>query len=1413
MAESQHHRYDRFDPASHPENLYDAFVEFVDSFRYQYDAIAKDPPSDLNPAQKSAWIEQNMRKQFLGKFASRNFQKDYEDTFDETKRSNLAFSELVKEMKERYQPTQNKTLANFDFHKLVQNQGESFDLFVNRVKHEAKFCEFSCSSNTCSVSDILIRDQITIGTNNDNIRQHALKEMWDLPTLVKKGRSLEAAERGSERIKSNEAGDTRRVKTPGKYSRKKSSKDKMRKSYAPPTDSLPQCKTCSSSRCKGKKACPGYNGQCFDCNEKGHFRGSAACKKPSKYYRNARRVESDSESSSSPLSSSDESEFSPSSSESDTPEESSSSRSSTKHSKSKNRISRVRRVQSRRIPEKRKVRRVEHKPRYQVDIVVNEKPFTAFADTGADICVMSHANSKSLGLKLSKTNLKIRPFGSKSIRCVGHYTGPVMFGNNVANLRFFVIKKDVETLLSGRASEELGIISFNGSTDSDTDPTEAVRRISESCDQDTSRIVTQFPKVFDGVGLLKNHQVQFHINPDVPPVAQPPRPIPFHLRERFDREIVRMEEQGIIEEHHGPAPWVSNAVLAPKDNGGVRVTIDMREANPAIKDTHIPVPRVDDIQSRLAGNKVFSKLDLRSAFHQLEIDEPSRHITVFHAGDRLMRYKRMTMGTKPASGELNKALRPLFQHMPQVHCIHDDIIIATKSKKEHDRILENVMRILNSSGLTLNEEKCLFAKNEIPFWGLIVSADGIRPDPAKVEALKQATIPSNKAEVQSFLCMLQSNADFIPKLALHTTHLRKLTLKHSRFRWTIECQKEFDKLKQMFVEDTLLRHFDPSLNTYIFVDAHRTGLSAILTQGKDVDHTKPVAFASRATKDVERRYPQLDREALAIDFALRRYRNYLVGAPQPQIIITDHKPLVSIFANSRHGSVRSDRIKLRHQDINYKVVWKKGILNPADYLSRHAIPYDKLPRQWREETKDFEKTIWFLQYSPYTDAISMDKISSRTKKDPTLQDLKTAIRKGKLPANTKDLDPYRKIFSELTISDSGFILKGTKIVLPKSLWNLSIEKAHQGGHPGMSSLKRRIRTHFWFPKLDELIEEKVRHCPSCQIFTQKHTKEPLQPLQVPEKAWANLNVDLFGPMPDKRHVLVVQDSLTRFPAAKIVNSTAEKPVIGALKDIYTNYGNPDKHRTDNGPPFNSASFEKFSNSRGIEHVKVYPYHPQGNPSETFMKPLGKGMKAAFHDNADKQHALDNLLTAYRSTPHPATGIPPGSFLLRDGHRSDFPVYIVSEEQIEEARLKDKHQKTERSKLLNQSVKRQPDDIKPGDLVLAKKYQRTKFEPLYDSVPLLVISVDNLGVTLQRISDEKMFVRHKDDIKKWNALPQLIEESDDDEVRTENPAEMDRHVSFAEENDNHDPPQTQARTRPPREAGPPKKFAEYSMDSP
>ena len=297
----------------------------------------------------------------------------------------------------------------------------------------------------------------------------------------------------------------------------------------------------------------------------------------------------------------------------------------------------------------------------------------------------------------------------------------------------------------------------------------------------------------------------------------------------------------------------------------------MRCPNQAIKDTRIPVLRAEDIRAELASCEVFSKLDFRSAFHQLELAPESCLITVFSDVEELKWYTRRTMGTKPASGELSKALCPFFNVIPEAHMIHDDLIIATKSPAQHDLALERALAIIHDSGLTLNDDKCVFKAAEIPFWAMLISRDGVCPDPSKVEALKDALPPTNKLEVVSFLCMLHANAEFIPNLSRETVHLRALTQKHKCFKWLVACAKEFECLKTLFHEDAVFCYFNLDLPTYLFLDAHKSGLSAILSQGPSPDKAPIVACASRTTTPVERNYPQLDFEALSIDFALCCY--------------------------------------------------------------------------------------------------------------------------------------------------------------------------------------------------------------------------------------------------------------------------------------------------------------------------------------------------------------------------------------------------------------------------------------------------------------------------------------------------------------------------------------------------------------
>ena len=1325
-----------FNPNDNQDNLLESFNHYVSTFHYTYKAVAKEPPTAATTEDdKKKWHDINKRKLFLGRYSSRELQQEYEECVKEEDRSTMTFTNMVKLMQERFKLSSNTTMANFKFRGLKQKSAESFNQFVIRLKHESTTCNFSCSSNDCDVHATLLRDQILFGTHNDDIRRHALHEQWNLEDLIKNGRSLEAATQGANKIKpSKYANPTEETShgtlrtQPKKYSRKSKQHNKLRKpQQTTSTTNSSQCQTCSARECKGNTNCSGRNVTCFSCNKKGHYKNSRACKNTAKTWRTNNDPE--------------ESDFS-------NDNQSSASQTSESDTDSENEIKSNRARLRRLIPGVRRVRGIRktshkkknHTPgKYNVEVIINETPILAFADTGADICITSLRNAKKMKLPLEKSKIRIQPYGSKAKPCIGKYTGTIMHGSAVANTTIYVLKKDVETLLSGNVCEQLGIITFN------RQPTKRIHR-TQSEDADKQQLVKNFPNLFNGIGVLKDHKVKLHIDETVKPKSQQARPIPFHLREKFLSELGKMEESGIIEEHSGPSPWVSNVVLSPKDDGDIRITIDLREPNKAMMPNHSPIIRPEEVKAQLSSYKYFSKLDFKTAYHQLTLDEQSRTLTVFHAGERLMRYKRLPMGACPATGELAEALRPIFASQKDAHPIHDDVIIGGRTKDEHDTNLEIACKKIQESGMTLNIKKCIIGKTEIPWWGLIITNEGIKPDPDKVKSLQHATRPRNKEEVRSFLCMVQSNKDFIPKIAQLTINLRNLTKKHTKFTWTKQCQDEFNKLCSSFKEETLLKHYDPSSPTYIFVDAHRTGLSAILTQGETMETAKPVAFASRATTQIESRYPQLDLEALAIDFGMRRFRLHLVGAPE-SLIITDHKPLEAIFKNKRQGSIRSERIKLRHQDIRYRVVWRDGKHNPADYLSRHATPLGLTPSHIREESEELEKLVWFVNYGPYTEAVSMDKIIKYTAMDDILKSLKEAIKKGYISKNNTDLAKYRKVFEQITTSDEGLVLRGDKIIIPSRLITTALEKAHQGGHPGMSCMKRRMRAHFWFPDMDKITEQYVKGCKDCEIFTNKTTHSMLHH-HWPKESWKDVNIDLFGPMPDNKHVLVVTDSMSRFPAAKIVPNTSAAPVINALNDIYTDFGQPNSHRTDNGPPFNSEAFNQFSTATGTKHVKTFPYHPQANPAETFMKPLGKSMKIAHHNNANKNLALNQLLSSYRATPHSATGVTPGNMLFRSGYRSGFPATEpLTDEQAEEARERDIKQRSERTNKLNNSKHRKDDDLRVGDIVHTRINKRTsKFQPLFDPTPRTVTSIDNGGITcIDTLGTTQR--RHLDDVKK------------------------------------------------------------------
>ena len=328
-------------------------------------------------------------------------------------------STTITKLKARYLPTRNTTLANYQFHRLRQDDMEAYDIFVNRVKQEASNCSFKCNEN-CTVQDTLIRDQIIIGTTDNEIRKKALGEQWQLTDLITKGRQMEAASVGSQQIKTEvkqEQASVARVK-PGKYSRKNRKKK--------------QCINCSNKACKGGENCVAHieSIECFDCHTIGHFKGAAACegKKAAKSKDKSRRVAKKKES--------DSDAFTDQSEDDDSHIHRVA---SAKGIHAAHIVGHVRRSQARcrrsgsNHPQKKRLR-------YEVPILIKEKVVDMYADTGADVSVMSHKLSKELELPLVKTKMRIKPYGTKKrIRCVGYYVGPIMYGNTVANVGIYVV--------------------------------------------------------------------------------------------------------------------------------------------------------------------------------------------------------------------------------------------------------------------------------------------------------------------------------------------------------------------------------------------------------------------------------------------------------------------------------------------------------------------------------------------------------------------------------------------------------------------------------------------------------------------------------------------------------------------------------------------------------------------------------------------------------------------------------------------------------------------------------------------------------------------------------------------------------------------------------------------------------------
>ena len=365
--------------------------------------------------------------------------------------------------------------------------------------------------------------------------------------------------------------------------------------------------------------------------------------------------------------------------------------------------------------------------------------------------------------------------------------------------------------------------------------------------------------------------------------------------------------------------------------------------------------------------------------------------------------------------------------------------------------------------------------------------------------------------------------------------------------------------------------------------------------------------------------------------------------------------------------------------------------------------------------------------------MTREQIATATEEDRELQELKLFLQKPSKPATMpKDIQSYKNVVAELNTSADGVILRGQRIVIPKTLRNLTIDLAHTG-HQGIVKTKSLVRSQLWFPGIDSLVERKVQRCHSCQTTQNRQQFEPMKPSPMPDGPWCSVAGDFFGPLDDGIYWFVNICEYSRWVTVHEIRNTKAQIVIPILEELFATYGTPKTYKSDNGSPFQSFRFACFAEQWGFKHRRVTPRWPRANGEvERFMKQLGKVLKATRVGGESRNKTLRDFLRAYRATPHSTTKIPPAMLMLGQCRTSPLPAKQTTslDDEHRQAIENDRVAKDLMTTEYNRRMRAKETPLQVGDQVLAKLDKTRKGDPDWETEPYTVTEMKGSMVTAE-----------------------------------------------------------------------------------
>ena len=694
----------------------------------------------------------------------------------------------------------------------------------------------------------------------------------------------------------------------------------------------------------------------------------------------------------------------------------------------------------------------------------------------------------------------------------------------------------------------------------------------------------------------------------------------------------------------------------------MRMCVDYRALNKVTTKNGYPLPRIDDIFDQLRKAKWFSKIDLRSGYHQIRVAKDSIAMTAFRTRYGHYEFLILPFGLTNAPAHFMALMNTIFRDYLDkfVLAYLDDILIYSETFEEHLNHVKLVLLRLRKHKLYGKLSKCDFAKKEVEYLGRNVSATGVSMEDSKIQTIKEWPKPTKKVEVESFLGLVNYYRRFIKNCSTLAKSLTSLC-GNTDFEWTAEQEQSFENLKTVVSTAPVLRHFDPKLDIIITTDASNTALGAVLEQQEN-GKARPVAFHSRTFNIPEQRYAAHEKELLAIVDTIRAWRVYLHG--RKFTVKSDHFPL-KYLETQENLSQRQVRWLETLVDFDFQIQPIRGKSNVvADALSRIPITLEspiasnkELLSQVIRKTTPLNAISHIEKLSPYDlQVLLLDYLKDL--------DLKNIYRNPQKPFEKRGT----------------LLLRENKLCVPIGNFRNKLLYDHHdipaSGHLGPKKTTARLRSHYYWKGLENTVKQYVTSCDICQRSKSKTTKPYglLKPLPPPEKKWSEITMDFITPLPLTKSknsaiydIYDIVDRLSKLvhfvPTTKIVNAEITAKLF--LNHVYRHHGIPDVIISDRDSIFLSKFWKELFR---LLRTKLRPssaYYPETDGQTEIMNKKLEEMIRAFvnhkQDNWD-EHLIE-FEVAYNSSVNATTTYSPFYLIYGENIRTTPVSNLVSKNQM------------------------------------------------------------------------------------------------------------------------------------------------------